>query len=179
MTARVLTHVVAFTLVVIFVGAAWRATPFDVAAPSIAAIAAAYLGVSTRDRLVNALLGAMAIGYLAAVVGGVPRAPLAFAAGVLAVLGRLVSSRLLVRGTLVVVSFGMIVAALSTFTIGLSKIIVDAPRARVFDGIWTELGAVVLSGLAAPWCFRLARRIDVAFARTHREREAVREGLMT
>ena len=179
MSARVITHVLAFTAVLTLVGAAWRATPFDIAAPAIGAIAAAYLGVSTRDRLANALLGAMAIGYLGAVIAGTPRAPLAFAAGVIAVLGRLVSARLLVRGTLVVVTFGMIVAAISTFTIGLCKIIVDAPRGHLFDGFWTELLAVGLSGLAAPWCFRLSRRIDVAFSRTHREREAVREGLMT
>lgn len=174
-----ITHILAVSAVLILVGAAWRATPFDVAAPAIGAIAAAYLGVSTRDRLPHALLGAMAIGYLGAVIAGTPRAPLALAAGILCVLGRTISSRLLVRGTLVVVTFGMLVGALHTVTIGLCKIIVGAPHARVLDGLWTELGVVVLSGLAAPLCFRLARKIDVAFARTHREREAVREGLLS
>ena len=40
-------------------------------------------------------------------------------------------------------------------------------------------GSAALTGVVAPFVFRMCRAVDARFARTEREREALREGYLT
>jgi rod shape-determining protein MreD len=174
---RVIAHMTAAFLLVVFFGAAWRVTPFDVVTPDVALLVALYLGASVRGQAWEVTVAALCIGYLADVVGGAPRGLSAFVLGASCLLARLVTARLLLRGTLFTVSFCLSFAlTAAALTIGLRAIFGSLGRLAV--EIPAALGSALVTALLAPLVFRFCRGIDARFARTAREREALREGYL-
>ena len=175
---RAATHVVAAFLLSVLAGAFWRVMPFDVVAPQVALLVALYLGASVRGQTWEATAAALAIGYLHDIVEGGPRGLAAFVLGAVCLLARLATARLLVRGTVFIMVFswsGAVVAAVMTWIVRAA----GGGTVRLADELPAAFGATVLTALVAPVVFRVGRTIDARFARTQREREALREGYLT
>ena len=174
---RVIAHMTAAFLLVVVVAALWRLTPFDVVTPDVALLVALYLGASVRGQAWEVTIAALCIGYLADVVGGAPRGLGAFVLGATCLLARVATARLLVRGTVFTTVFclvGALFAAALTFGLragfgALGRLAIELPAA---------LGSSLLTAFFAPLVFRICRWIDARFARTAREREALREGYL-
>jgi hypothetical protein len=154
----------------------WRLAPFAVVVPNLAAVFAAYLGVTARGAIAGPMAAAIAIGYLADLLGGTPPGLMAFVAGALTPLSRAATTRLLVRGR----GFVMVLCgAISLVSAALTLALRAYHGARV-DGLAGELvtaiGCALITSVVAIPVFRLLRLIDARFARTQREREAVLEG---
>ncbi|MCX5742521.1 MAG: rod shape-determining protein MreD [Proteobacteria bacterium] len=170
---------VAYFLCVVL-AAIWRLVPLGIARhaiPDIGALTAAYLGLTSRKNLAPAVGGAVVIGYLVDVISGGPVGLSALALGLTGLVARTIQQRILVRGATMTMGFSgfiAIVAAIIGFMIrGLYRM----PNASMA----TELKHVVLCAIATaligPLVWRAFRRVDAAFARTHRERDAALEGL--
>jgi rod shape-determining protein MreD len=176
---RILTHIaVAFVLLVI-VGAVWRVTPFEVVAPDVALLAALYLGVSIRSPLWEATVAVLAIGYVHDVLAGAPRGLGALVLGAVCILARVVTARLLVRGVVFISVLAFVATIAAAVLTLLVEVLFDAAVAPLGAELVAILGSAVLTALIAPAGFRLCRAVDARFARTQREREALREGYLT
>jgi rod shape-determining protein MreD len=175
---RTITHVLFAFALVLVVGGLWRITPFDVVVPDVALLVGLYLGASVRGHAWEATLAALVIGYLGDVVGGAPRGTGALVVGVACVLARLATARLLVRGAAFTTVFAWIGALVAA---GLSLLLrfVHGASGDFDRELAAALGTVLVTGLAAPVIFRACRGIDARYARTAREREALREGYLT
>jgi rod shape-determining protein MreD len=170
---------VAYALILVL-GSVWRVLPLGPAAeavPDLAAVTAAYLGLTARRGIAPAVGGAVIVGYLADLLSGAPTGLGALICGVVCILGYGVHRRLLVRGWAVTLGF-------SGFTGAAAALLSVAMRAIVGPALAptsTELLHVVASGFATalfgPLVLRLLRRVDAAFARTHRERDHALEGI--
>src|SRR5262249_31304016 len=107
---------------------------------------------------------------------GTPRGLQAVVAGIICVLGHLIHRRLLLRGRVVT----MLLAAFTGLCAGLVGTPIRWFAGHLPDGgdaIGAMVQAALVTGLIGPLVFRLCRAVDARFARTHREREAAREGL--
>jgi hypothetical protein len=163
-------------VLLILTGALLRVLPFEVVAPSVPVIMATYLGVTARERMTGTTAAAIAIGYLGDVLGGVPLGLGAFTAGLCALLARLITLRLLVRGR------GFLMGLTFALHLG-AQLVGMAARASAgvspgpLGGELVALGgsALLSAALAVP-VLRLCRLVDARFARTRRDRDAVREG---
>ncbi len=176
---RIFAHIGVCFVLLLGVGALWRVTPFEVVAPNVALLFALYLGVSGRSTLWEATVAVLAIGYLHDVLAGAPRGLASLVLGVLCILARVVTARLLVRGAVfvaVVAFLGALAAAVLTLLV---EIAFDAAVAPFAAEVVAAVGSAALTALVAPAGFRLCRSVDALFARTQREREALREGYLT
>jgi len=165
----------AYGLILLF-GCSWHYLPLDLAVPDVAALSAIYLGLTARQLLAPATAGAVIIGYLSDLLLGTPRGSQALIAGILCLLGHLIHRRLLLRGRMVT----MLLAAFTGLAAGLLGTPVRWFAGHLPDGgdlIGALLQASLVTGLMGPLVFRSCRAVDARFARTHREREAAREGL--
>jgi rod shape-determining protein MreD len=170
---------VAYALCTI-VTAAWRLLPFETARdamPHIGALTATYLGLNARTRVAPALAGSVVLGYLIDLVSGVP---VGFGALTLALSGLIavgVQRRIFVRGLTMTIAFCGFVGFLAAALGWMIRVAYEVPRAE----FGTELAHLIKGSLATaiigPMVWRLFRRVDAAFARTHRERDAALEGL--
>ena len=161
---------------ILLLGCTWQYLPLDLAAPDVAALSAIYLGLTARQRLAPATAGAVIIGYLADLLLGTPRGSQALVAGILGMLGHLIHRRLLLRGRMVT----MLLAAFTGLCAGLLGTPIRGFAGHLPDGgdlIGALLQSALVTGLIGPLVFRFCRAVDARFARTHREREAAREGL--
>ena len=172
---RVVAHITAAFLLVVFVAAAWRVTPFAVIIPDVALLVALYLGASVRGQAWEVTVAALVIGYLADIVGGAPRGLGAFILGTACLLARLATGRLLVRGTIFTIVFCMLGAfAAAALSFGVRALFGELGRLAI--ELPAALGSALLTAFLAPTVFRTCRWIDARFARTARERQALREG---
>lgn len=174
---RIVAQVFLAYALVIVVGALWRLLPLGRAVPDLVALSAIYLGLTARDRVAPAVLGAVVAGYLADLLLGAPRGLLATAAGLLCLLGHFVQGRLIVRGRLFTLIFSLVAGLVA----GAVVIALRAASGLGTAGgaeLWGLLASALLSGLIGPLFFSLARRVDARFARTQRERDAALEGLI-
>lgn len=163
------------------VTAVWRLTPVEAlrdALPHVGALTATYLGLNARSRIAPALAGSVVLGYLLDLVGG---GPVGFSALNLALVGLVavgVQRRILVRGLTMTIAFcgfvGMIAAVLGV----LVRVVYDVPTAGFGTELMFVLKASFATAVVGPLVWRLFRRVDAAFARTHRERDAALEGLV-
>ncbi|MBI4510585.1 MAG: hypothetical protein HY698_13210 [Deltaproteobacteria bacterium] len=176
---RILAHIGAAYLTFLLLGALLRILPLGVMAPQAHVVFAAYLGITARGRLPSSTLGALIIGYLADLLSGSPRGLLAFSCGLLCILAHVASSRLLVRGRVFVGVFAIVAGLFSFVILALLRAFHGAPLLPWPMELTCALGAGLVTGLLAPLLFRMSRLIDAAFARTEREREAVREGYLS
>jgi rod shape-determining protein MreD len=177
---RIVAQIAAAFLLVAIVSALWRVTPFEVVAPDLGVVFALYLGLTaSRSPLWEATAGAVAIGYVGDVLCGAPRGLGALVLGATCVLCRLLSGRLLVRGNLFVAGFTFAAALLATLGTVLVRLAFDAPLGLPANEALSALGSAAVTAILAPPTLRLCRSVDARFARTQREREALREGYLT
>jgi len=176
---RISAHTLVAYLVLLVLGSVWRLLPIGVAhaaVPDLSALVAAYLGLTARAAIAPAVAGAVAVGYLADLIGGAPPGLHALIGGAVCLLGRGVHRRLLVRGWAVTLGFsGFVgaVAALLTIVIRMMSNRAVQPGTALWELVAVAIGTAAIG----PLVFRLHRRIDAAFARTHRERDAALEGI--
>jgi rod shape-determining protein MreD len=171
-------HVGIAYLTLLLAGPLWPVLPFEVAAPNLVAIFAAYLGITARGGVAGPTAAALAIGWLADLLGGSPRGLMALVAGVICVVARFATARLLVRGAPFVAGFCAGLALVGAVVVQLVRAAYGASRGPFASELVVAIGSAVLTGLVAPPLFRLCRLVDSRFARTEREREAVREGYL-
>jgi hypothetical protein len=166
--------------VTLVLGVLWPVLPLGPlreAPPDVAALTAGYLGLTARRGLAGAVAASVIAGYLADLLAGTPPGLLALVAGITCVLGNLVQRRILVRGW-AVVGF----AAASGASAALLGLLVRLATGLPLGGIREPAMIVMLAvttALFGTLLLRLYRRVDAAFARTHREREHALEGLVS
>ena len=169
---------VAYVLCVV-VASVWRYMPGFThdAIPAIGALTAAYLGHTTRPWRAPVAAGAVTLGYLIDVISGTPVGMSCLVLGMTADIARSTQQRIFVRGSLMMIGF---CAFISLFA-SISKILVCVLFGIARPPVALELQQMALIALATaligPLVWRLYRRIDAAYARTHRERDAALEGL--
>jgi hypothetical protein len=176
---RIAAQVLLAYALVLVLGCVWRWMPLPRAAPDVVALCAVYLGLTARRGLAPSTLGAVMIGYLGDLLTGTPQGLLALTAGVMCIAGHVIHRRLLVRGWAVTIGFSFFTALLAGLVaLGLRALGGLVPEAAMDGEMWVLLLACAVTGLAGPLVFRLCRRLDARFARTHRERDAALEGLV-
>ena len=164
----------------VIVGAIWRLLPANVlrdAVPDLCALSAAYLGLTARRDVAPSVGGAVVLGYLVDLISGGPPGLCAIVAGMTTVIARTVQQRILVRGAAMTIGFSAFVALIASIIAWVMRVLYGISRA----GFGTELQHMALvtiaTALVGPLVWRIFRRVDAAFARTHRERDAALEGL--
>ena len=175
---RTATIVLAAYLVCVVVASIWRLSPWSGdAIPDIGALTAAYLGLTARRQVSPAIGGAIVLGYLIDLISGAPPGLIALVLALTTLVARAVQQRILVRGAAISIAFSAFVALVAGVLALVVRVMYRMPRAAVS----VELGHVAVVTLATavlgPLVWRMFRRIDATFARTHREREAALEGL--
>jgi rod shape-determining protein MreD len=174
------TLVLAAYFLCVIVAAVWRLVPLAFlrdAIPDLGALTAAYLGLTARGTLAPAVGGSVLLGYLVDVISGSPAGLSALVLGLTCLVTRTVQQRLLVRGTALAIAFSAFVAIVAGTIALFVRSLFGAPRAAF--GLELEHIALVTfaTAIVGPLVWRIFRRIDAAFARTHRERDAALEGL--
>ncbi|HEY1558613.1 MAG TPA: rod shape-determining protein MreD [Kofleriaceae bacterium] len=169
---------VAYVLCVV-VAASWLALPHALrdAIPDIGALTAAYLGLTARRDVAPAVGGSIALGYLVDLVSGSPAGLAALVLGLTCLVARAVQQRIYVRGTTMTIAFSAFVSIVTSLAAIVVRALYGMPRAS-----WSvELRHLALVAIATaaigPLVWRVFRRIDAAYARTHRDREAALEGI--
>ena len=170
---------VAYAMCVI-VAAMWHRLPIGIgkdAIPDIGALTAAYLGLTARRQASSAVGGSVVVGYLGDLISGGPSGLTALVLGFTSLIARGVQQRILVRGTTMTMAFSAFVALTSSVI----ALVVRKLFGVALAGVAVELQHIALGAVAtalvSPLIWRIFRRIDAAFARTHRERDAALEGL--
>jgi rod shape-determining protein MreD len=177
---RTATIVLVAYVLCLIVATVWRYLPGLVtdAVPAVGALTAAYLGHTSRPFRAPATAGAVVLGYLIDVISGTPIGLTALVLAITTAVARTAQQRIFVRGTAMTIGFSGFIAVVTSLIAIVVSAIAGLPRPTAFG---TELGHIVLvavtTALAGPLVWKLFRRIDAAFARTHRDREAVLEGL--
>jgi rod shape-determining protein MreD len=170
---------VAYALCVI-VASSWRLMPAAVlrdAVPDLGALTAAYLGLTARRQVAPSVGGSVVLGYLTDLISGSPPGLCALTLALTCLAARAVQQRILVRGAAMTIGFSAFVALIA----GVASLIVRAffgiPRAAFSLELRHLALVTIATALIGPLVWRVFRRIDAAFARTHRERDAALEGL--
>ncbi|MGN6105563.1 MAG: hypothetical protein ACTHU0_10695 [Kofleriaceae bacterium] len=164
-------------MIVVSVWGLMRAALLRDAVPDVGALTAAYLGLTARRNLAPAVGGSVAIGYLIDVISGAPPGLAALVLGLTCLVTRGAQQRILVRGAAMTIGFSAFVAVVAGLVMLIVRVVFGASRAS-FGLELTHIGmATVATALVGPLVWRMFRRIDATFARTHREREAALEGL--
>ena len=175
---RTATIVLAAYLVCVVVGALWRLLPWIAdAIPDLGALTAAYLGLTARRQVSPAIGGAIVLGYLIDLICGAPPGLVALVLALTTLVARAVQQRILVRGATVSIAFSAFVALVAGVLAWLVRGLYRVPTGA-FSVELRHLAAVTLAtAILGPLVWWMFRRIDAAFARTHRERDAALEGL--
>jgi len=166
----------------LFLGVIWPALPFGpleplrATPPDLVALTAGYLGLTARRGLASAVGASVITGYLADLLSGAPPGLLALVAGLTCVLGFLVQRRILVRGW-AVLGFSAALGAVAALLAILVRTASNQPLASGGRELTNLVLLALTTALAGPLVLRLYRRVDAAFARTHRERDHALEGL--
>jgi hypothetical protein len=174
---RVAAQVALAYAVMLVLGVVWRVIP-SVPSPEVAAVFAAYLGLTARVQLAPATFGAVLIGYLADLLLGTPRGMSALTAGIICVAAHLFHRRLLVRGWAVSTVFSAAVGVATTLLYTIVRATMGLPLWGAGAQLTTLALTALVTGLAGPVFFRACRLLDARFARTAREREAALQGLI-
>jgi hypothetical protein len=161
-------------------GVAWPALPLPQALadvpPDIAALTAGYLGLTARRGLAPAVGAAVITGYLADLLTGAPHGLLAQNCGLVCLAAVGVQRRILVRGWALTIGFA-VAASLLAFICALPVRAITGALAGGGTELWSAVRTAFVTGLCGVLLLRLYRRVDAAFARTHRERDHALEGL--
>ena len=166
--------------VMLVLGVVWPVLPLGPLRempPDVAALTAGYLGLTARRGVAGAVAASVIAGYLADLLSGTPTGLLALVAGVTCVLGHLVQRRILVRGW-AVVGFAAALGASAAILRLLVRVVTGLPIGGIREPAMIVMLALT-TALFGTLLLRLYRRVDAAFARTHREREHALEGLVS
>jgi rod shape-determining protein MreD len=174
------TIVLAAYVLCVIVGAVWRLLPgwfVRDAVPDLGALTAAYLGLTARRGAASAVCGSVVLGYLIDLISGAPPGLNALALALTCLVARAVQQRILVRGAAMTMSFSAFVALLAWVVSLLVRAVYGVPRSAFALELQYLALVTVATTLIGPLVWRVFRRIDATFARTHRERDAALEGL--
>ena len=170
---------VAYVLCVV-VAAFWRLLPTSLlhdAVPDLAALTASYLGLTARRNVAPAVGGSVALGYLVDLISGTPVGLVALAVGLTSLVARAVQQRILVRGYVMTLAFSAFVGFLACVLSLIIRGFYGVPAAAFVVELRHLLLVTLATAAIGPAVWRMFRRVDAAFARTHRERDAALEGL--
>ena len=168
---------VAYGLCVV-VGALWRLLPWiSDAVPDLGALSAAYLGLTARRQVSPAVGGAIVLGYLIDLISGAPPGLVALVLGLPPLVARAVQQRILVRGAVLSVAFSAFVALFAGVLAWLVRVLYRVPGAPFSIELRHVVAVTLATAIVGPLVWRVFRRIDAAYARTHRERDAALEGI--
>jgi rod shape-determining protein MreD len=176
---RTATIVLVAYVACVIVGSIWRLLPGPLhdAVPDLGALTAAYLGLTARRHVAPAVGGSIALGYLVDLISGAPAGLMALVLGLTGLVARAVQQRIYVRGATMTVAFSAFVALVASVLAIIVRALYHLPH-----GQWsTELRHLALVAVATaivgPFVWKIFRRIDAAYARTHRDRDAALEGI--
>ncbi|HMG22856.1 MAG TPA: rod shape-determining protein MreD [Kofleriaceae bacterium] len=176
---RTATLVLVAYLVCAAVAAVWRLVPWIAdAIPDLGALTAAYLGLTARRHVAPAIGGAVSLGYLIDLISGAPPGLIALVLGLTTLVARAVQQRILVRGAVISVAFSAFVALIAGVLAWLVRELYRVPSAPLGIELRHVAGVTLATAVLGPLVWRMFRRIDAGFARTHRERDAALEGLV-
>ncbi len=173
-------HLILGAVTMVALGAAWTTTigMTDIA-PVPVAVVAFYLGVTSRDRLARAVLAALALGYIADVLAGSPKGLCALSAGLLCVVGHIVSGRYVLGKALITAIASWLVALLYLlFALAIGHLVGLGDAYQLTLNMWVLLFSGLVTAVIGPIQFFIHRRIDARLARTVRERDAALEGIV-
>ncbi len=160
---RVVAQVFLAYFVLLLFASVWRLGPTPGAAPEIAALFAAYLGLTARPRLATAAVASAIVGYLGDLLLGTPPGLQATCAAFICVTGYLVHRRLMVRGLVVTILFASFIGVIASVTSFALRLYFDLEPSQ--GTLSASLATVLLTGLAGPIVFRLSRSLDRRFVR--------------
>jgi cell shape-determining protein MreD len=162
----------------VILGSVWRLLPWiHDAVPDLGALTAAYLGLTARRNIAPAVGGSVMLGYLVDLISGAPPGLIALVLGLTCVIARAVQQRIYVRGATMTVAFSAFVALVAGIVAMFVRGIYHVPSAAIALDLRHLAVVVVATGVIGPIVWRIFRRIDAAYARTHRERDNALEGL--
>jgi len=176
---RTATIVIVAYFVCVLTAAFWRVLPGPLhdAVPDLGAVTAAYLGLTARRTLAPAVGGSIALGYLIDLICGAPPGLCALVLGLTGLVARAVQRRIYVRGATMTIAFSGFIAIASSLFAMIVRALYGMPRAAWSIELRHLALVAIASAMIGPLVWRMFRRIDAAFARTHRERDAALEGL--
>lgn len=177
---RTATLVIVAYLVCVILGATWRLMPFGLlrdATPELGALTAAYLGLTARRGVAPAVGGSVVLGYFVDLISGQPPGLMALVLGMTGLVARAVQQRIYVRGATMTMAFSAFVALVAGVLAIIVRGIYHVPRGALATELQHIALITVSTAIVGPLVWKLFRRIDAAFARTHRERDAALEGL--
>src|SRR6185295_1185694 len=169
---------VAYVLCVV-VASVWHTLPPAItnAIPDVGALTAAYLGLTARRNVAPAVGGSVVLGYLADLISGTPPGLTMLVLGLTCLIARAAQQRILVRGAAMTMGFSAFVALIVGVVDLLVRVFYGVPRPSAAIDLQHIALVTVATAIIGPLVWRMFRRIDAAFARTHRERDAALEGL--
>jgi len=177
---RTATLVIVAYLACVILASVWRLMPFGLlrdAPPEVGALTAAYLGLTARRGVAPAVGGSVVLGYLVDLISGAPPGLMALVLGLTGLVARAVQQRILVRGTAMTMGFSAFVALVAGVLTMLVRTLNHIPRGALPIALQHLALVTLITAIVGPLVWRMFRRIDAAFARTHRERDAALEGL--
>jgi len=177
---RTATLVIVAYLLCVIVAAVWRLLPWvAVAVPDLGALTAAYLGLTARRTVAPAVLGSIILGYLVDLISGAPPGMVALVLGLTSVIARAVQQRIYVRGATMTIAFSVFVSLIASVVAIVVRGLYHVPSAHLSLELRHVALSALATGIVGPVVWRIFRRIDAAYARTQRERDAALEGLHT
>jgi rod shape-determining protein MreD len=178
---RTATIVIVAYVMCVLLAAIWRYMPglLQDAIPGIGPLTAAYLGYTLRPFRAPSTAGVVVLGYLIDVISGTPPGLTSLVLAITAEIARATQQRIFVRGASMTIAFSGFIALISSFASWILR--------ALFNGLSTGSASLELqhaalvaiaTALVGPAVWKVFRRIDAAYARTHRERDAALEGLV-
>jgi hypothetical protein len=157
----------------------WRLPlgPLRLTPPDLAALTAGYLGLTARRGIAGPVAAAVITGYLADLLTGAPAGLFALVGGVTCVLAFLIQRRILVRGRALTLAFAASTGLAAQILVWMLLTFAGEPLPTFEHPLLTMAMAGLTTGVIGLGALRLYRRVDAAFARTHRERDHALEGL--
>lgn len=177
---RTATITLAAYFMCVVLASVWRLLPFQLvrdAVPDLGALTAAYLGLTARREVAPAVGGSVVLGYLIDLISGAPPGFMALVLGLTGLVARAIQQRILVRGAAMTIGFSAFVALIAGVVALFVRGLYGVPSGSFITDLQHVALVTVATALIGPLVWRVFRRIDAAFARTHREREAALEGL--
>jgi rod shape-determining protein MreD len=174
------TLVIAAYFCCVIVGAVWHLLPWVASAvPDVGAVTAAYLGLTARRNVAPAVGGSIVLGYLVDLISGAPPGLVALVLALTCMIARAVQQRIYVRGATMTIAFSVFVSLIASVVAMIVRALYHVPSAALSLELRHVALAAIATGVVGPIVWRIFRRIDAAYARTHRERDAALEGLHT
>lgn len=167
-------------VLMLITGVVWSRLPIGplrLTPPDLAALTAGYLGLTARRGIAGAVAAAVVTGYLADLFSGAPIGLLALVSGLTCVLAFLIQRRILVRGRALTLAFAASTGLVAEILVWILLALGGQPGPTFEHPLLALVMVAFTTGVIGLGALRLYRRVDAAFARTHRERDHALEGL--